>query len=40
MHLNLRSLRNKVFEVIKDNNPHILRISECELKKENVDEKF
>ena len=42
MHLNIRSLRNKVFEVkkvIKDNNPHILGISECELKKENVDEK-
>ena len=35
-HLNIRSLQNKVLEVkniVKEKNPHILGISECELKK-------
>ena len=42
MHLNIRSLKNKVLEVkqvIKHNNPSIIGISEAELKKESVDEK-
>ena len=42
MHLNVRSLRFKVYEVkqiIKEHNPHILGISESELKKDRVDEK-
>ena len=36
MHLNIRSLGNKVFEVkniVKEHSPHILGLSECELKK-------
>ena len=36
MHLNIRSLRNKIFEVkniVKQHNPHILGLSECELRK-------
>ena len=40
-HLNIRSLKNKVFEIkniVKEHSPHILGLSECELKKENVDE--
>ena len=42
MHLNIRSLRNKVSEVknvIKQHNPFIMGISECELKRDSVDEK-
>ena len=42
MHLNIRSLRYKMHEVkqvVKQNNPNILGISECEIKKETVDEK-
>ena len=42
LHLNIRSLRNKVPEVknvIKQHNPNIIGISECELKKDRVDEK-
>ena len=38
MHLNIRSLKNKVSEIkniIKQHNPHILGLSECELKKKN-----
>ena len=38
MHLNIRSLNNKVFEVknfIKQKSPHIFGLSECELKKIN-----
>ena len=41
MHLNIRSLKNKVTEVknlIKQHNPHIFGLSECELKK--VNQKF
>ena len=40
MHLNIRSLRNKVSEVkniISAEKPTILGLSECELKKENID---
>ena len=40
-HLNIRSLKNKVSEVknvVKEHHPHILGLSECELKK--VDNKF
>ena len=36
MHLNIRTLQNKVFEIkhiIKEHSPHILGLSECELKK-------
>ena len=36
MHLNIRSLGNKVFEVkniIKEHTPHILGLSECEIRK-------
>ena len=36
MHLNIRSLKNKVFEIkhiIKEHSPHILGLSECELRK-------
>ena len=36
MHLNIRSLGNKVFEIkniVKEHRPHILGLSECELKK-------
>ena len=36
MHLNIRSLSNKVFElknIVKEHRPHILGISECELRK-------
>ena len=36
MHLNIRSLRNKVPEIkniVKEHSPHIFGISECELKK-------
>ena len=42
MHINVRSLRNKVSEVknvIKQHNPHIIGISEAELTKDRVDEK-
>jgi hypothetical protein len=42
MHLNIRSLRYKVYEVkqvIKEHNPTILGISECELYKDRIDEK-
>ena len=38
LHLNIRSVKNKIFEVkniIKEHKPHILGLSECELKKEN-----
>ena len=38
MHLNIRSLRNKVFEIkhiVKQHKPHILGLSECELRKVN-----
>ena len=38
MHLNIRSLKNKVNEVkslIKQHNPHVFGISECELRKVN-----
>ena len=38
MHLNIRSVKNKVLEVkniVKQHNPHIFGLSECELKKEN-----
>ena len=41
MHLNVRSLQNKVVEVkrlIKDHNPHIFGISEAELYKDRIDE--
>ena len=41
IHLNIRSLRNKVMEVkniVKDFSPHILGLSECELRKENCNE--
>ena len=41
MHLNIRSLRYKVHEVkqvVKQHKPFILGISECELKKEKIDE--
>ena len=41
MHLNIRSLRYKVHEVkqvVKEHKPFILGISECELKKDKVDE--
>ena len=43
MHLNIRSLRNKVTEVknvIKQHNPVIMGISECELKRDKVEEKI
>ena len=36
MHLNIRSLGNKVFEIkniIKEHSPHIFGVSECQLKK-------
>ena len=42
MHLNIRSLKNKVYEVkklLKEHNPHMLGLSECELAKDNIDEK-
>ena len=42
MHLNIRSLKYKMHEVkniVKVNGPHILGLSECELVKENIDEK-
>ena len=42
MHLNIRSLQNKVYEVkqiIKENKPTILGLSECELLKDKVEEK-
>ena len=42
MHINVRSLRNKVFEVknaIKQHNPHIIGISEAELTKDRMVEK-
>ena len=42
MHLNIRSLKYKVHEVkniIKDHSPHILGLSECELIRENIEEK-
>ena len=43
MHLNIRSLRYKVYEVkqlIKEHNPSIFGLSECEIKKDRVDEKI
>ena len=43
MHLNIRSLRHKVYEVkqiIKENNPTLLGLSECEIYKDRVDEKL
>ena len=36
MHLNVRSVGKKVFEIkniVKEHSPHILGLSECELKK-------
>ena len=42
MHLNIRSLQHKVYEVknlIKQHNPHIFGLSECELKRDKIDEK-
>ena len=42
MHLNIRSLKNKIPEVkniIKEKNPHILGLSECELVKDSIQEK-
>ena len=42
MHLNIRSLQNKVYEVkqiIKENKPTILGLSECELLKDKVEDK-
>ena len=42
MHLNIRSLRYKVYEVkqlIKQHNPSIFGLSECEIKRDRVDEK-
>ena len=42
MHLNIRSLRHKVYEVkqiIKENNPTLIGLSETELFKDKVDEK-
>ena len=42
MHLNIRSLRYKVYEVkqvIKEHNPTLIGISECELYKDRMDEK-
>ena len=42
MHLNIRSLKNKIYEVknlIKEHNPHIFGLSECEMNKDKVDEK-
>ena len=38
LHLNIRSVKNKVMEVkniIKSHNPHLLGLSECELRKKN-----
>ena len=38
LHLNIRSVKNKVLEVkniVKSHNPHLLGLSECELKKKN-----
>ena len=40
MHLNIRSLKNKVCEVkkiVKEHNPHLLGLSEVELNKETID---
>ena len=42
MHLNIRSLRHKMFEVkclVKEHNPHIFGISETELVRDTIDEK-
>ena len=42
MHLNIRSLRFKVYEIkqlVKEHNPNIFGISECELNKDMVEEK-
>ena len=42
MHLNIRSLKYKVGEVknlIKEHSPYMLGLSECELKRDNVDVK-
>ena len=42
MHLNIRSLKHKVYEVkniIKEHSPHLIGLSECELKRDNIDEK-
>ena len=41
MHLNIQSLKNKIYEVnnlIKEHDPHIFGLSECELNKDKVDE--
>ena len=43
MHLNIRSLRYKVLEVkniIKENNPTLIGLSECELFKDKIDDKI
>ena len=43
MHLNIRSLRHKMFEVkclVKEHNPHIFGISETELVRDTIDEKI
>ena len=40
MHLNIRSLRNKLFEIkhlVKEHSPHVFGISETELRKDQVD---
>jgi hypothetical protein len=42
MHINIRSLRFKVYEIkqlVKEHNPNIFGISECELNKDMVEEK-
>ena len=42
MHLNIRSLRYKVLEVkkfIKENNPTLIGLSECEIFKDKIDDK-
>ena len=42
MHLNIRSLKNKVYEVknlLKEHTPHMLGLSECDLTRDNIDEK-
>jgi hypothetical protein len=42
MHLNIRSLKNKVYEVknlLKEHRSHMLGLSECDLTRDNIDEK-
>ena len=42
MHLNIRSLRHKVYEIkqiVKESNPTLIGLSECELTKDRIDEK-